>query len=345
MNKAWFLFGILRWFGFESSNEKQWINKAEEASIKRRKQIQANKTESKALQEKYINEMQTKNKDQLKEKLIDEMLTECTYTFFFKKKKECIFFKFFDLFLQKKKKKITPTAQIICTFGKERNSNALNIVLYGATGDGDTSKSVTSKIEKFFIPEGLYKYPVSLLDQPGVFESSESDAKNSKNLSNYLRGIGYIHALVLVISCQNPRIDSKFQQMIKDIHANFGKKVWENVIIVLTKIDTLSSKDLPKRCTSLPDEIRKILKLTKEEAPLPIIPLDNFAEYEQPVQRLVNEIVPPLKKISFKDCYSPIEELQVSVTALFFFLPLFFLFAKKKKKKQNKTKQKIGKAH
>ncbi|ETN97546.1 hypothetical protein RFI_39983, partial [Reticulomyxa filosa] len=250
---------------------------------------------------------------------------------------------------KKKKKKSNANvsqAQKVLKFGKEiSNPETLRIVLYSPTGEGksllgnritgdksgeglegpfapsDSVESKTQEIKKIFIDKGLYKYPVSLTDQPGEADSTGRDREHATNLVTYLRGIEFIHAIVLVKNYQDARISETYQNMLKNLESMLGRDVWKHMIIVMTRVEGPKAKKAPEYGKEFSNKIREILKLTKEEAPLPVLGLSNFDEqYLEPLQILINELVPQLGKFHCNNLHSPLEELEVCLILFFFCL-------------------------
>ncbi|ETO07737.1 AIG1 family protein [Reticulomyxa filosa] len=263
------------------------------------------------------------------------------------------------------------TASKLLKFEPEvSDPDTLRIVLYSPTGEGksllgnriagdnseeglegpfvpsDSVESKTQEIKKVFIRKGIYKYPVSLTDQPGESDSTGRDREHATNLVSYLKGIEYIHAVVLVKNYQDVRVSDAYQSMLKNLEAMLGRNVWKHMVIVMTRVEGPKAKKASEYGKEFSNKIRDILKLTGEEAPLPIIYLSNFEEkYLEPLQKLVNEIVPRLGKFHCDSLHSPLDELQVGATLfpLLFFYVLqnntssFFFFFKKKKNTNKQT--------
>ncbi|ETN97545.1 hypothetical protein RFI_39984, partial [Reticulomyxa filosa] len=172
------------------------------------------------------------------------------------------------------------------------------------------------EIKKIFIDKGLYKYPVSLTDQPGEADSTGRDREHATNLVTYLRGIEFIHAIVLVKNYQDARISETYQNMLKNLESMLGRDVWKHMIIVMTRVEGPKAKKAPEYGKEFSNKIREILKLTKEEAPLPVLGLSNFNEqYLEPLQILINELVPQLGKFHCDTLHSPLEELENELVA------------------------------
>ncbi|ETO36616.1 hypothetical protein RFI_00444 [Reticulomyxa filosa] len=328
------------------------IKALEKERVERDKKMQELQTKQETLQKQHVDEMRTMEKSQLLERY-DQL--KAHYAQMQKPYRE--YYSIWAELLEEQdelkakvveeksfflKKKKIPTlhhyvyvASKVLKFGPEISDPAtLRIVLYSPTGEGksllgnriagdnsdeglkgpfvpsDSVDSKTQEIKKVFIPKGLYKYPVSLTDQPGESDSTGRDREHAANLVAYLKGIEYIHAVVLVKNYQDVRVSDSYQSMLKNLESMLGRKVWKHMII---------AKKAPEYGREFSNKIREILKLTNEEAPLPIIYLSNFEEkYLEPLQKLVNEIVPYLGKFHCDSLHSPLDELQVGVTPFFF---------------------------
>jgi len=211
---------------------------------------------------------------------------------------------------------------------------ALRVVLYAPTGEGksllanriygddsewgdqgpfvpsDDVKSETQAIKKEFIPKGTrYKYGVSLTDQPGCSDSTGRDREHANNLVQYLRGLNYVNAIVLVRNFQNARLSATYQQMLANLEGMLGRRVWKNVVIVMTRVEGPQAKKAPELVKKIVDEMRNILKISTEEAPFPIVCLSNFEGYLEPLQNLINEQIPKMGEFHCDKLHSPFEEL------------------------------------
>ncbi|ETN99715.1 hypothetical protein RFI_37752, partial [Reticulomyxa filosa] len=150
----------------------------------------------------------------------------------------------------KLKSQVDNEREQVSIFAKEReDSKVLRIVLYGPTGEGksllanrfigddseegeqgpfvpsDDVHSKTQDIKKELVPcSTRYKYPFTVIDQPGCFDSAGRDRYHINHLVQFLRGIEFIHAIVLVKSFASPRLSSIYQHMLQCLRldATFG---------------------------------------------------------------------------------------------------------------------------
>ncbi|ETO04314.1 hypothetical protein RFI_33083, partial [Reticulomyxa filosa] len=209
----------------------------------------------------------------------------------------------------------------------------LRIVLYGPTGEGksllanrfigddseegeqgpfvpsDDVHSKTQDIKKELVPcSTRYKYPFTVIDQPGCFDSAGRDRYHINHLVQFLRGIEFIHAIVLVKSFASPRLSSIYQHMLQCLQDTFGRDIWKHVVIVVTRVDSFSS--VHKYTTQLRSALLQTLHLTEQEAPFPVVCLNLKGQYVQPLQQLVNHILPTIPSFSCRQLRSPLDKLQ-----------------------------------
>jgi len=176
----------------------------------------------------------------------------------------------------------------------------------------DNVKSETNKISKTFIPKGRYDYAVSLTDQPGTADTTGIDRQHANNLVEYLRGIEYINAIVLVKNYHNSRLDMEYQNMLKNLEMMLGREMWKHIIIVFTKVEgrVNNIKDHVEKFVTY---LREIMNLTPEEAPISTICLSNFENFENPIKELINVCAPSKGKFVYSHLQSPLQSLQIEL--------------------------------
>jgi len=220
-------------------------------------------------------------------------------------------------------------------FKEETNdSNALRLVLYGPTGAGkstlanricgDTSqkcdkgpfktsgstKSETKEISKTFIPKGRYDYAVSLTDQPGHSDTNGEDPQHANRLVEYLKGIEYINAIVLVRNFQDPRLDTAYQNMLKNLETMLGRRMWEHVILVFMRVEgpqVNNVNDVENYVKEFVTDLRKVMKLTPEESPISNVCLNKWEKFENPIKELINVHAASKDKFICSHLQSPLQ--------------------------------------
>jgi len=238
-------------------------------------------------------------------------------------------------------KRVIEEGKKLLKFDSEiKDARMLRLVLYSPTGEGKSAlgnriagdnsedgdegpfdpchgiESKTQEIKKCIVPQGLYQYPLSVTDQPGCRDSKGRDFEHANNLVGYLRGIEYVHGIVLVKNIQDVRMSDVYQEMLKNLELLLGRKVWKNIIVVFTKVEGRAIKTADEYSKEFTNKIRDVMKLTEEEAPLPVILVSNFDDgYQEPLQKLINVELPKFGKFYCDELHSPFEKLQTELAS------------------------------
>ena len=77
--------------------------------------------------------------------------------------------------------------------------------------------------------------PVLVLDTPGMGDTQTRDTKNIAGMLVRLQELGYVNAFLLVLNCEAPRLSEQTQDHIRLYSEIFGKRFFENVMLVFTR--------------------------------------------------------------------------------------------------------------
>jgi len=85
-----------------------------------------------------------------------------------------------------------------------------------------------------------------IFDTPGLDDSkSNSDVQHIQNMIEYFSHFS-IHPIIIVmpVNMTNPRFDKKIQDHLKLAHAIFGNILWDNFVLVATRVDLPNLHDI-----------------------------------------------------------------------------------------------------
>eukprot|EP01084_Bolivina_argentea_P180978 312622_1 len=216
-------------------------------------------------------------------------------------------------------------------FTEEINDpNILNLVLIGATGvgksmfacrlagdkteectggsfeHGDSIESVTQDIYKQISRKGAtgWSYDISIIDTPGIYDTGGKDREHANDLIKYLKGCGGVNAFLFVKTKNPPRFDDATRSVLDKLEHLLGEPFWKHTIFVLTNSNRKVAESYKLQ---LQNKCREQIKKTAEEAPLPVICIDSFDNYEKPIHELIQ--VTPRERYMCDQLRSPLEEL------------------------------------
>ena len=172
-----------------------------------------------------------------------------------------------------------------------------NVILLGKTGHGKSTlcnllsntveftvghdqKSTTAEIKNLRFTNQKNNMILNIIDTPGFSDSEGRDQKNIENLIKYLdnKQNPRIHAIIIVISIQEPKVDNSIQEFLKEICKLFPlPEFWEHVIIFYSRYFGQCQDDL--------DELKERAEMFKDT----FISLSEEIAQNLPIQKLTKD--------------------------------------------------------
>ncbi len=126
----------------------------------------------------------------------------------------------------------------------EQIKHNLKILLLGNTGDGKSS------LGNFLLGQGLFKVcdtphagtlqiqkiernGLTIIDTPG-FNSPRGDIENFKNIMYFIKSLGELNGIIIVMNSRENRISESIQTMLKMICNTFEYRYFNNISFVFT---------------------------------------------------------------------------------------------------------------
>jgi len=334
--------------GFQAQlSAMQQQNMAAMAALQRQRDLA--EKEAKAKQEKLKKKIEEKNKEHqnlLKSKDIEHLEEQLKNLISSRKNYGQILIQNFKIcvekqknFIRKDKEVENESLHLEKLFPVEKDPSVLRVVLYGESGHGkstcgnricgDTSPcgnqgpfnasfaahSVTDEITKYVVKD-TYKTAagkpliISVVDQPGIFDSKYRDRQFAIELVKYLQGITFINCFVLVKTWSPGRFTGPFQDMIRDLNRNLGPNVWKSMVLVLTHFTPRPEEDIQKRFVEIREFLAEILDHKVDVSSLRILPIDLMENWETKVDTFVTKILPAIPPFICEDLISPIDDLK-----------------------------------
>lgn len=173
--------------------------------------------------------------------------------------------------------------------------------------------SVTGKLSKNRVV--FEQRPLTVVDTPGVDDSTGSDTKHMNSLCQFVRGCGGVNAFVLVIDgvAGGGRGDASIQSMLQNYRKWFGGDSFvERLLIVVSSIDDGSYKtkafDKAGGVAQVQTQIGALLGAKK---PIPTISMGFSREpefYKSQLRQLI--AATPKDKIEIRGIHSPLDGLK-----------------------------------
>lgn len=155
----------------------------------------------------------------------------------------------------------------------EQIKHNLKILLLGETGVGksslgnfllgqglfkvnDTPDAVTLEIEK------IERNELTIIDTPG-FNSPRGDIENFKNIMHYIKSLGELNGIIIVMNSRENRISEAIQTMLKMICNTFEYRYFNNISFVFTRFCS-KRKELEKIRKNKEEFVMQLKELIKK---------------------------------------------------------------------------------
>lgn len=155
----------------------------------------------------------------------------------------------------------------------EQIKHNLKILLLGETGVGksslgnfllgqglfkvnDTPDAVTLEIEK------IERNGLTIIDTPG-FNSPRGDIENFKNIMYYIKSLGELNGIIIVMNSRENRISEAIQTMLKMICNTFEYRYFNNISFVFTRFCS-KRKELEKIRKNKEEFVMQLKELIKK---------------------------------------------------------------------------------
>lgn len=77
--------------------------------------------------------------------------------------------------------------------------------------------------------------PIIVIDTPGIGDSRNRDTKHIAEMVVGLKNVGYVHAFLIVMNSEEPRLSEHMQDTIKLFQQMFTTEFFRNALLVFTK--------------------------------------------------------------------------------------------------------------
>ena len=120
----------------------------------------------------------------------------------------------------------------------------------------DTPDAVTLEIEK------IERNELTIIDTPG-FNSPRGDIENFKNIMYYIKSLGELNGIIIVMNSRENRISEAIQTMLKMICNTFEYRYFNNISFVFTRFCS-KRKELEKIRKNKEEFVMQLKELIKK---------------------------------------------------------------------------------